>query len=158
VTLRVELDLNGRARTLDVDPGEFLVDTLRDRLGLTGVKASCGMGECGTCTVLLDGLAVFSCLTLTAETHGRTVVTVEGLGQPGEPSALQRSFADLGAIQCGYCTPGMLVSATALLATTPRPDEASVRRALAGNLCRCTGYAQIVDAVLAADSVVEPAP
>jgi carbon-monoxide dehydrogenase small subunit len=135
VTLRVDLELNGRARTLDVDPGEFLVDTLRERLGLTGVKAACGMGECGACTVLLDGLAVFSCLTLTVETRGRAVV-----------------------IQCGYCTAGMLVSATALLDAEPVPDEASVRRALAGNLCRCTGYAQIVDAVLAAGRLAESAP
>jgi carbon-monoxide dehydrogenase small subunit len=157
MTLRVELDLNGQTRALDVEPGEFLVDTLRERLGLTGVKAPCGMGECGACTVQLDGLAVFSCLTLTAETRGRAVRTVEGLGQGGEPSALQRAFADLGAIQCGYCTPGMLVSADALLAAEPAPDEATVRRALAGNLCRCTGYAQIVDAVLAVGRVAEKA-
>ena len=148
MTVRVELTLNGRRRTLEVEPGEFLSDTLRDRLGLSGVKVACGMGECGACSVLLDDLAVFSCLTLTAETRGRRVTTVEGLEQGGELSALQRAFADLGAVQCGYCTPGMLISATALLAATPHPDETVVRRALAGNICRCTGYGKIVAAVL----------
>jgi carbon-monoxide dehydrogenase small subunit len=150
VSVVVELTLNGEPRRLEVEPGEFLVDTLRERLGLTGAKEGCGMGECGACTVLLDGLAVFACLTLTVEARGRAVVTVEGLAPEAGLSPLQDAFAEQGAVQCGYCTPGMLLSASALLAANPAPDEAAVRRALAGNLCRCTGYAKIVDAVLAA--------
>src|SRR5947207_8226652 len=115
MTVRVELEVNGAERALEVEPGEFLSETLRERLGLTGLKVACGMGECGACTVLLDGLAVYSCLALTVETHGRQVSTVEGLAAGDELSPVQRAFADLGAAQCGYCTPGMLISATALL-------------------------------------------
>src|SRR5262249_7239179 len=130
---------------------EFLSETLRERLGLTGLKVACGMGECGACTVLLDGLAVLSCLMLAVEARGRQVTTVEGLAGPeGGLSALQRAFADLGAAECGSCTPVMLTSGSALLAAEPYPDEARIRRALAGNLGRCTGYAKIVEAVQAA--------
>lgn len=150
MTVRLDLTVNGRGRSVEVEPGEFLVDTLRDRLALTGAKVVCGMGGCGACTVLLDGLAVFSCLTLVVEARGRSVVTVEGLEREGALSSLQHAFADLGAVQCGYCTPGMLIYATALLADNPRPDEAAIRRGLSGNLCRCTGYGKIVDALLAA--------
>src|SRR5581483_5475835 len=109
MSVRLELTLNGARQTLEVEPGEFLVDTLRERLELGGTKVACGMGECGACTVLLDGLAVFACLVLTVEAAGREIVTVEGLERNGDLSALQRAFADAGAVQCGYCTPGMLV-------------------------------------------------
>ena len=150
MTVLVELELNGARTALEVEPGEFLSETLRERLGLGGLKVACGMGECGACTVLLDGLAVFSCLTLAVETRGRRVTTVEGLARRDDLSPLQQRFAEQGAAQCGYCTPGMLISATALLGEKLALDEASIRRALAGNLCRCTGYAKIVEAVRAA--------
>ncbi len=146
----IALQVNGRPVRLMVEGDEFLVDTLRDRLALTGTKYGCGMGECGTCTVLLDGQPVFACLVLAVEADGMNVTTVEGLANQGELHSLQRAFADLGAVQCGFCTPGMLVSAAALLAETPHPSQAEIRRALSGNLCRCTGYTKIVEAVQAA--------
>jgi aerobic-type carbon monoxide dehydrogenase small subunit (CoxS/CutS family) len=146
----MELRVNGKLRRVSAPAGEFLVETLRNRLALTGAKYACGMGECGACTVLLDGQAVFSCLTLTIEAQGHEVTTIEGLAAGDELDPLQRAFADLGGVQCGFCTPGMILSARALLAEEPRPDEVTVRRALSGNLCRCTGYTKIIDAVLAA--------
>jgi len=146
----IALHVNARLVRVSVAGDEFLVDTLRDRLALTGTKYGCGMGECGTCTVLLDGQPVFACLVLTVEADGQHVTTVEGLARQGELHALQRAFADVGAVQCGFCTPGMLVSAAALLAETPHPSEHEIRRALSGNLCRCTGYTKIVEAVQAA--------
>jgi carbon-monoxide dehydrogenase small subunit len=126
------------------------IDLLRDGLALNGTKYGCGEGVCGTCTVLLDGEPVRSCLVLASRLHGRTVVTVEGLGRDGEPDHLQTAFARAGAVQCGFCTPGMLLSARALLAANPTPTEHDVREALAGNLCRCTGYTKIIEAVLIA--------
>jgi aerobic-type carbon monoxide dehydrogenase small subunit (CoxS/CutS family) len=147
----VTLHVNGRPVRLSVAADAFLVDVLRDRLALTGTKYGCGMGECGLCTVLLDGDAVFACLVLAVETDGRTVKTVEGLGgAAGELHPLQQAFADLGAVQCGFCTPGMLMSAAALLDERRNPSEDEIRHALSGNLCRCTGYAKIVEAVQAA--------
>jgi carbon-monoxide dehydrogenase small subunit len=151
--LTVTLQVNQRAVRLSVRADAFLVDVLRDRLALTGTKYGCGMGECGACTVLLDGEPVFACLVLAVEADGRTVTTIEGLAVGGELHALQRAFADVGAVQCGFCTPGMLMSAAALLATLPRPSEDDIRQALSGNLCRCTGYAKIIEAVqVAAES------
>ena len=144
------LKVNGRTRRVTAPAGAFLVDVLREQLALTGAKNGCGMGECGACTVLLDGAAVFSCLTLAVEAQGHEITTIEGLGRDGEPDPLQRAFVETGGVQCGFCTPGMILSARALLDEQPSPTEDQVRRALSGNLCRCTGYDKIVQAVLAA--------
>jgi carbon-monoxide dehydrogenase small subunit len=144
------LSVNGRTRRLAVPADAFLVDVLRERLALTGTKYGCGMGECGACTVLLDGRAVYACLILAVETQGHEITTIEGLGRGGELDPIQRAIADAGGVQCGYCTPGMILAARLLLNENPRPSEAEVRAALSGNLCRCTGYTKIVEAVLAA--------
>ena len=146
----VELNVNNRTYRVLVPPHAFLVDVVRDRLGLTGTKYGCGMGECGACTVLLDGAAIFSCLCLAIDTQGHHITTIEGLEQHGALHPLQRAFADQGAVQCGFCTPGMIMAASALLAQNPAPSEEEIRRCLSGNLCRCTGYAKIVEAVQSA--------
>jgi aerobic carbon-monoxide dehydrogenase small subunit len=146
----ITLNINSKSVRLTVAADAFLVDVFRDKLGLIGTKYACGMGECGACTVLLDDEPVFACLVLAVEADGRRVTTVEGLGANGQLHPLQRAFADRGAVQCGFCTPGMLVSAAALLARDPHPDEPRIRAALSGNLCRCTGYTKIVEAVRAA--------
>jgi carbon-monoxide dehydrogenase small subunit len=146
----LELRVNGSDYRVEAPPGAYLLDVLRDRLGLRGTKEACAEGECGACTVLLDGMAVDSCILFAAQAQGRHVTTVEGLASSEGMSAVQRAFAELGAVQCGYCTPGFLVAATALLDRSPEPSIAEVRAGLAGNLCRCTGYANIVTAVLAA--------
>jgi carbon-monoxide dehydrogenase small subunit len=125
-----------------------LLEYLRDNLGLKGVKEGCGTGDCGACTVLLDGTPVNACLTLAVEADGRRVTTIEGLGKDGDMSDLQKAFIEHGAVQCGYCSPGMILTAQGLLAENPSPAEPDVRRALAGNLCRCTGYESIVTAIL----------
>jgi carbon-monoxide dehydrogenase small subunit len=143
----VTTTINGRVLQLEVAPHMTLLDLLRDGLGLTGTKCGCEIGECGACTVLLEGLPVNSCLVLAAQIDGRTVTTVEGLASGGELTDLQRSFMDHDAAHCGFCTPGMLMSAKALLDATPDPDEAAIRTAISGNLCRCTGYVQIVEAI-----------
>ena len=148
--LRLTLNVNGKARRVTAPADAFLIDVLRDQLALTGAKNGCGMGECGACTVLLDGAAVFSCLTLAIEAQGHEITTIEGLARDGELDPVQRAFAETGGVQCGFCTPGMILSARALLAENPRATEEEVRRALSGNLCRCTGYDKIVRAVLAA--------
>jgi carbon-monoxide dehydrogenase small subunit len=127
-----------------------LAEVLREDLGLTGTKKGCGIGDCGTCTVLMDGVATFSCLTLAIQADGCSVETVEGLAEGGKLNRLQQAFVDHGAIQCGYCTPGMLMTATELLRRNPHPDEDDIRRAISGNLCRCTGYQKIVEAIQAA--------
>jgi carbon-monoxide dehydrogenase small subunit len=149
--MTIELSVNGETRRAEAPLGATLLEVLRDYLDLTGAKEGCGEGDCGACSVLLDGRPVNSCLVLAVEAAGRTVTTVEGLaGRDGRLSTLQRAMIEAGGIQCGFCTPGILVAAAALLASTPRPTEAEVRRAIAGNLCRCTGYQAIVAAVLAA--------
>ncbi len=148
--VRMTLNVNGKTRRVTAPAAAFLVDVLREQLALTGTKYGCGMGECGACTVLLDGAAVFSCLTLAVEAQGHEITTIEGLGRDGEPDPLQRGFADTGGFQCGFCTPGMILSARALLDEQTSPTEDQVRWALSGNLCRCTGYDKIVRAVLAA--------
>jgi carbon-monoxide dehydrogenase small subunit len=148
--MRLEFTLNGTPIGLDIDPSLRLLDLLRDVLGLTGTKEGCGEGECGACTVIVDGAAVDSCLVMAMQVRGRSVLTVEGLEKDGELDVLQQAFVDAGAIQCGYCTPGMLMSAKALLMGNPHPSEAEIRGAMAGNLCRCTGYQKIVEAVQAA--------
>jgi aerobic carbon-monoxide dehydrogenase small subunit len=148
VTLR--FILNGHSTSVEAAPAARLLDVLRGPLGLTGTKEGCGEGECGSCTVLLDGLPVNACLVLAGQAEGRTVTTVEGLGEPESLSLLQDAFVKEGGAQCGICTPGFLISAEALLSAIPQPGETDIREALAGNLCRCTGYQRIVEAVRAA--------
>ncbi len=146
---RIQLLVNGRERSVEVEAHHTLLEVLRDDLGLTGTKECCLVGECGACTVLLDGRSVDSCLVLAIEADGAAVTTVEGLASPdGALDPLQQAFLDHGAAQCGFCIPGQLVSARALLAATPRPSRAEVEEGLAGNLCRCAGYEQIIEAVL----------
>ncbi len=146
----IRLRVNGRDRRVTVAPADFLVDVLRDELALTGTKYACGMGECGACTVLVDGEAVYSCLMLASEVGDAEITTIEGLSQGGELDPVPAAFAESGGVQCGFCTPGMVLSAKALLAENPDPTEDEIRVALSGNLCRCTGYTRIVDAVMAA--------
>jgi len=143
----LRLQVNGRSHEVNAHPGERLLDVLRSRLGLTGAKEGCGTGQCGACTVLLDGRPVTSCLVLAADAVGREITTVEGLAAPGRLHPLQEAFLKHGAVQCGFCTPGMLLSAKALLDERPHPSDDETRAALAGNLCRCTGYRKIVEAV-----------
>ena len=148
--MRLSLNVNGMEHELDVRPAARLIDVLRLQLGLTGVKEGCSEGECGACTVIVEGKAVSSCLVLAAQVRGKKVLTVEGLAGDDGLDTLQRMFIEHGAVQCGYCTPGMLMSAKALLMADPHPTEEAIRLALAGNLCRCTGYTTIVAAVRAA--------
>ena len=147
--VRVAFRVNGADHGLDVDPAETLLDTLRNRLGLTGAKEGCVEGECGACTVLVNGMPVDSCITATAALHGREIRTVEGLSPGDLLGPLQRAFVDHGAVQCGFCTPGFLMTLTALLEENPAPSAADVSEALAGNICRCTGYHQMLAAVAA---------
>ncbi len=148
--MRLLLNVNGMEHELDVRPTARLIDVLRLQLGLTGVKEGCSEGECGACTVIVDDKAVDSCLVLAAQVRGKKVLTVEGLAGDDGLDLLQRMFIEHGAVQCGFCTPGMLMSAKALLMADPHPTEEAIRLALAGNLCRCTGYTTIVAAVRAA--------
>jgi carbon-monoxide dehydrogenase small subunit len=148
--VNVALRVNGRSHELAVEPRELLADVLRRRLGLTGLKVSCDVQVCGACTVLVDGLAVSACTYLAVDADGREVTTVEGLAPDGRLGPLQQAFIDHAAFQCGFCTPGMIVAATALLADNPSPTREEVVAGLEGNLCRCTGYVPIIDAVLAA--------
>jgi aerobic-type carbon monoxide dehydrogenase small subunit (CoxS/CutS family) len=154
-TIEVSLVVNERAHRLQIEPRESLAEVLRDRLALTGTKVSCDAQVCGACTVLVDGLAVSACTYLAVDADGRTVRTVEGLARDGRLSPLQQAFLDHAAFQCGFCTGGMLMAATALLEDTPSPTREQVATGLEGNLCRCTGYAPIVDAVLAAAAAGE---
>ena len=143
----LSLSVNGETRDVVVAPNKTLLEVLREDLALTGTKHGCELGECGTCTVLLDGEPVLSCLALPVECQGRRITTVEGMAQAGELHPLQQAFAELGAAQCGYCTPGILLTAEALLVEVPMPTRDEIKHALAGNLCRCTGYTKILDAV-----------
>jgi carbon-monoxide dehydrogenase small subunit len=146
----VRLTLNGASRAVDVEPHATLVDVLRDTLALTGTKKGCGGATCGACTVLLDGVPVFACVTLAVRCDGREVLTIEGLApETGALHPLQQAAIDHGAVQCGYCTPGWLLAARALLDHNPHPTRDEVRRAISGNLCRCTGYQKIEEAILA---------
>jgi len=145
--VNVTLTVNGKEHTLKVEADERLLDTLRERLHLTGVKEGCSIGECGACTVILDGEAVNSCMVYTFQIDGSEVLTVEGLEVNGQLDPLQEAFIDHQAVQCGFCTPGMLMSAKALLNENPNPDREEIKTAIEGNLCRCTGYQQILDAI-----------
>ena len=165
MSVRVSFVVNAMAIALEIDPGARLLDVLRGPLRLTGTKEGCGNGECGACTVLVDGRPVNACLFPALEADGCDVTTIEGVGgERGELSPVQRAFVALGGIQCGFCTPGMVMSTTALLRRKPAPSEPEIREALVGNLCRCTGYVQIVAAVkqaaadLAADDAKGGAP
>ena len=142
--------LNGEEVSIQIRADALLLDVLRDQLGLMGTKEACGQGECGACTVLLDGQPVTSCLVPALKAQGREVMTVEGLASGGELHPLQKAFIEHGAVQCGYCTPGMLMSAKALLDRNPHPTEEEVKEAISGNICRCTGYVKIVEAIKAA--------
>ncbi|HZL65138.1 MAG TPA: (2Fe-2S)-binding protein [Thermoleophilia bacterium] len=144
------LKVNGTAWEISARPTARLIDVLRNQMGLTGTKEGCGEGECGACTVIVDGKAVNSCVMLAVQALGKEVLTVEGLAASGELDTLQQKFVEQGAVQCGFCTPGMLMSAKALLMANPLPSDQDIRKALAGNLCRCTGYKTIVAAVRAA--------
>jgi carbon-monoxide dehydrogenase small subunit len=146
----IQLKINGEMVHVEVEPHETLVDVIRGKVGLTGTKKGCETGQCGACTVIVDGKAVTSCLILAVEAHGKEIVTVEGLAKGGQLHPLQQAFVEEGAVQCGYCTPGMLLSAKAFLDENPRPTQRQVKEAIAGNLCRCTGYVKIVKAIMAA--------
>ena len=146
--MKITLTINGEEREVDgVWEGESLLSALREHLDLPGSKNACEQGECGSCSVYLDGELVCACLVLAAQAEGRSVVTVEGLAQDGELHAVQRAFVEAGAVQCGFCTPGLVVASHDLLARNANPSDAEIREALAGNLCRCTGYEKILDAV-----------
>jgi len=150
--MKITLRINGEQHEADVWEGESLLFALRERLGLPGSKNACEQGECGSCSVLLDGELVCSCLVLAAQAEGHDVVTVEGLARDEQLHPVQEAFAETGAVQCGFCTPGLIVATADLLAHTPDPSDDEIREALSGNLCRCTGYAKIFDAVRLAAS------
>ncbi|HXZ63223.1 MAG TPA: (2Fe-2S)-binding protein [Streptosporangiaceae bacterium] len=153
--MKVSYIVNGQAVSVaDVRPAESLLEVLRERLALTGAKNSCEQGECGSCSVYLDGVLVCSCLVLAGQAQGARITTIEGLASDGELDPVQRAFVQCGAIQCGFCTPGLVLATHDLLARTLDPDEDEIREALAGNLCRCTGYQKIIDAVRSAARVV----
>jgi carbon-monoxide dehydrogenase small subunit len=143
----IELNVNGNAYDVVISPQDLLIDVLRQKLDLTGTKKGCGQGDCGTCTVLIDGRRTLACLTLAIACEGRRILTIEGMEKNGVLHPIQQAFIDKGAVQCGYCTPGMVLSAKALLDENPAPSEHDIKLGISGNLCRCTGYVKIVDAV-----------
>ncbi|GAB6174206.1 glyceraldehyde dehydrogenase subunit gamma [Paradesulfitobacterium aromaticivorans] len=146
----IRLFINGKKYELEVEPRETLVDVIRERVGLTGTKKGCDTGDCGACTVLLNGKAVSSCMILAVDVDGQDITTIEGLTGPDGLHPIQKTFIDNFALQCGFCTPGMIMASKALLDENPNPTEDEIKRALAGNICRCTGYVNIVKAVKAA--------
>ena len=143
----IQLHVNGLAYDVVISPEDLLIDVLRQKLDLTGTKKGCGQGDCGTCTVLIDGRRTLACLTLAIACEGRSILTIEGMERDGRLHPIQQAFIDKGAIQCGFCTPGMVLSAKALLDENPNPTEHEIKAGLSGNLCRCTGYVKIVEAV-----------
>ncbi len=145
--VKVNLKVNGKEHSLEVEAATRLLDLLRDELGLIGTKEGCGKGECGTCTVIMDGKTVNSCLVLAPQAEGREITTIEGLGSPEALHPLQEAFITKGAVQCGYCTPGILLSAYNLLNKNPHPPREEIKEGISGNLCRCTGYVKIVEAI-----------
>ncbi len=145
---KVRLTINRETISLNVSPTKLLIDLIREDLGLTGTKKACGHGDCGACTVLMDGKPVNSCLVLAVEAQGKEITTIEGVGQNGELHPLQKAFIELGAIQCGYCTPGMILVGKALLDQNRDPSEEDIKKAVEGNICRCTGYYKIIKAIL----------
>ena len=145
----IELKVNGELYEVAVEPHRTLLEVLRENLGLTGAKEGCDVGDCGSCTVLINGKPMFSCLILAVDAKGKDILTIEGLAKEGELHPLQKSFVEQGAIQCGYCTPGMILVSKSLLDKNPKPTEQEVKKAISGNLCRCTGYTKIVKAILA---------
>jgi carbon-monoxide dehydrogenase small subunit len=148
LTMAVDMTLNGQATRVDVEPCEMLIDVLRERLHLKGTKRSCDVQVCGACTVLVDGQPTSSCTTLCADVHARSVTTIEGLADGKRLDPVQRAFIVHGALQCGFCTPGMILAVKSLLARNPAPTEAEIRHYLRGNICRCTGYTKIIEAIL----------
>jgi carbon-monoxide dehydrogenase small subunit len=151
----LNLTVNGKPYRLSVPPWRTLLEVIREDLGLTGTKEGCGLGECGACTVLVDGKAVNSCLVLATEADGREITTIEGLAQGDKLHPIQQAFVDRGGLQCGFCTPGMIMAAKALLDKNPTPTEEEIKKGIAGNLCRCTGYAKIIESIRAAAKNME---
>jgi carbon-monoxide dehydrogenase small subunit len=147
---RIGLTVNGALYELSVQPWETLLEVIRDKLGLTGTKEGCGLGECGACTVIMEGKTVNSCLVLAVEADGKQITTIEGLADGDRLHPLQEAFIETGGLQCGFCTPGMIMSAKALLDENPHPSEEEIRRGIAGNLCRCTGYTKIIESISSA--------
>lgn len=152
---RINLTVNGRPCAINVDPHRTLLEVLRDQLGMTGTKEGCGEGECGSCTVIMDGQTVNSCLVLAVQADGADIITIEGLAAGGQPHPLQATFVSEGAVQCGYCTAGMIMSAKHLLDQNPEPSLDDIKVALSGNLCRCTGYVKIISAVRKAAELIK---
>jgi carbon-monoxide dehydrogenase small subunit len=152
---KIRVTVNGETRKLEVENARTLIEVIREDLCLLGTKAICGMGECGACTVLMDGLAVNACLVLAVDANGKNIETIEGIAHGDKLHPIQEAFIEKGAIQCGFCTPGMILTAKSFLAENPVPSEQEVRTAIAGNFCRCTGYVSIVDAILSAASKME---
>jgi carbon-monoxide dehydrogenase small subunit len=152
----IELSVNGETYELAVEPNATLAEVLRDQIGLTGTKVSCGTGECGTCTVLMDGRPILSCLALAVDCQKQSILTIEGLSVAEKLTPVQQAFHECGAIQCGFCTPGMVLSATALLESNPKPSTREIQKALEGHLCRCTGYNKIIEAVQQAAEKMTP--
>jgi len=144
---RIKVTVNGILHELSVQPWETLLDVIREHLGLTGTKEGCGLGECGACTIIMDGKTVNSCLVLAVEADNRVITTIEGLANGDELHPIQEAFIKCGGLQCGFCTPGMIMSAKALLEENPSPDDEEIRKAIAGNFCRCTGYTKIIESV-----------
>lgn len=153
MTTKIRLLVNGFEYDLLIKPHWTLIDVLRDEIGLTGTKKGCGKGECGACTVIIDGEAVLACLVLAIQAQGKSIQTIEGLAQEGKLDSLQNAFVKYGAIQCGYCTPGMILTSKALLNKNPHPTVEEIQKALSGNFCRCTGYVKIIEAVQNASTI-----
>ena len=147
---KIQINVNGQPNEIEIDPWRTLLEVLRDQLNLTGTKQSCAEGHCGACTVLVDGEAVHACLMLALEAHGSDILTIEGLAGGGKLTPIQEAFVNYGAVQCGFCTPGMIMATKAVLGENQDPSDEEIKKALAGHLCRCTGYVQIIDAVRAA--------
>ena len=157
-TYPIEINVNGNRLKAEVTARQTLLETLRDQLGTYDVKNGCGQGDCGACTVIMAGKAVNACLTLALQADGKEIITLKGIGTADQPHALQQSFVEHGAIQCGFCTPGMIVTAKALLDEVPNPDDLQIREAISGNLCRCTGYKKIIEAIEDAASQSQGTP